>query len=176
MIFICLFLLLIACFDTLLHGALTQVFPMVSIFPMLVLVFLSLLSSRSQLRLRIIVLLAAVMSIVFATTYTTTIGVYIVAYIVPVLFARGITKIMQSGFLCALLGVFIVVFVSQAIVYAYYVLQGYVITLDMITHNLLPTILTNMLLFFVVYPMSEWMLHTYKLSCENQMLTVENRK
>lgn len=170
MLLLTVILILFANLEIMLQSAIAQVLPTMTIVPMLTLVMLMILTIRSNIKFRQIVIYAVSFGILFAVMYADTALIYIVAYTVPVLIARIMLKVMSHNAVTAWLAVSLGIFFAQVIVYLAYYFQGTVELLPFLGYQLVPTVLFNMASVSICYPLTELILKTYKLSHDNQML------
>ncbi|MGL6056781.1 MAG: hypothetical protein ACRC17_00500 [Culicoidibacterales bacterium] len=163
-------MVLLASLDTLLQNALAEVLPTLTILPMMAYLLILLVTIRSKIQIRYVVATALLLGVLFEVMYSHTQYIYLLAYVVPVFFTRGVAKMVNQPFITAMIATIGSVAITQGIVfgYFYFTLKPDVVTF--LAYHLVPTIITNLLLMFILYPIVEVILKTYKLSGDNQML------
>ncbi|MBU5593597.1 rod shape-determining protein MreD [Amphibacillus sp. MSJ-3] len=119
-----------------------------------VLLFLILLKLFYDLENTYYVLIFAILSgLIIDIIYTDIIGVYMFSYSILVFFVHGMRKVLHANFYVATMLTFVSIGVVDFLLYLIYQFIG-VVRMDLtvyLSHRLMPTLIVNMILFFLFY-------------------------
>lgn len=163
-------MVLLASFDVLMQNALTTVIPFVTIVPMLPLVVLIILTTRSRIQMRFLLLFAVLFAILFETMYSHSNFIFVLGYILAVVFTKGLTKVVNQPMIATLIATIFSIFLVQAIGFSYYFAMYQLDIMTFVTKQLLATIAFNGVGMMILYPIIETIIKEYQLTKDNQML------
>lgn len=163
-------MVLLAGFGVLVQNALATVIPFVTIVPMLPLVVLIIMTTRSRIKLRFLLVFAVLFAILFETMYSDSGFIFVVAYVVVILLTKGLNKIVSQPWVATFLATVIGILIAQTIGFSYYFVMYHLDVITFATRQLVATVAFNSLAMVIIYPVIETIIKEYHLTKDNQML------